>query len=62
MRADMMEQAWHVVQPVLDTWAADKAGFSDYESGSDSPRTAGKLIGRNGERACWPVSLAEWKP
>src|SRR5690348_10875232 len=49
MRADMVEQAWRVVQPVLDTWAADKADFPGYESGSDGPRAGDKLIGRNGE-------------
>ena len=31
MRADMVEQAWRIVQPVLDAWAAEKADFPDYE-------------------------------
>jgi hypothetical protein len=26
MRADMVEQAWRIVQPVLDAWATEKAG------------------------------------
>ena len=37
MRADMVEQAWRIVQPVLDAWAAEKADFPNYNSGSDGP-------------------------
>ena len=29
MRADMVEQAWRIVQPVLDAWAAEKADFPE---------------------------------
>jgi len=42
MRADMVEQAWRIVQPVLDDWAAKNADFPDYDSGSD---------GRSGRQA-----------
>jgi glucose-6-phosphate 1-dehydrogenase len=28
MRADMVEQAWRIVQPVLDAWATEKAGVA----------------------------------
>src|SRR6185312_4804277 len=46
MRADMVEQAWRVVQPVLDAWAAGPPDFPNYASGSDGPRAAGDLIAR----------------
>jgi glucose-6-phosphate 1-dehydrogenase len=55
MRADMVEQAWRIVQPVLDAWAAEKADVPDYESGSDGPKTADELLAHNGERAWRPV-------
>jgi glucose-6-phosphate 1-dehydrogenase len=58
MRADMVEQAWRVVQPVLDAWAAEKADFPDYDSGSDGPKAAGELLARGGERAWRPISLS----
>jgi glucose-6-phosphate 1-dehydrogenase len=63
MRADMVEQAWRVVQPVLDAWAAEKADFPDYDSGSDGPKAADELLMRDGERAWRPVGLpSERKP
>ena len=55
MRADMIEQAWRIVQPVLDAWAADKADFPNYESGSSGPAAADSLL--DDERAWRPVSL-----
>jgi glucose-6-phosphate 1-dehydrogenase len=56
MRADMVEQAWRVVQPVLDAWAAEKAEFPNYDSGSDGPKAANELLARDGDRAWRPVS------
>jgi len=56
MRADMVEQGWRVVQPVLDAWAAETAGFPDYESGGDGPKVADELLARDGERAWCPVT------
>src|SRR5665213_2454376 len=44
MRADMVEQAWRIVQPVLDAWATEKADFPDYDSGSDGPNAADELL------------------
>jgi glucose-6-phosphate 1-dehydrogenase len=44
MRADMVEHAWRIVQPVLDAWAGEKAAFPNYESGSDGPRAADDLL------------------
>src|SRR5262249_27155430 len=44
MRADMVEQAWRVVQPVLDVWATKEAMFPNYSSGSDGPKDADELL------------------
>jgi glucose-6-phosphate 1-dehydrogenase len=55
MRADMIEHAWRVVQPVLDEWAATKADCPDYESGSAGPKAAGALL--SGDRVWRPVAL-----
>ena len=55
MRADMVEQAWRIVQPVLDHWAANKADFPNYDSGSDGPADADALL-KHGRR--WrPVTM-----
>jgi glucose-6-phosphate 1-dehydrogenase len=50
MRADMVEQTWRIVQPVLDGWALKDAQFPNYESGSDGPREADELLSRDGAR------------
>jgi glucose-6-phosphate 1-dehydrogenase len=63
MRADMVEQAWRIVQPVLDAWAAKQADFPDYDSGDDGPKAADELLARDGDRAWRPVGLgSEQKP
>jgi glucose-6-phosphate 1-dehydrogenase len=63
MRADMVEEAWRVVQPVLDAWAADKGDIPRYSSGSDGPKAADELLARDGERAWRSVSRPpEQKP
>jgi len=49
MRADMVEHAWRVVQPVLDAWARDDAGdIPIYASGSAGPSEADALLKRDG--------------
>ncbi|HEY4943518.1 MAG TPA: glucose-6-phosphate dehydrogenase [Rhizomicrobium sp.] len=55
MRADMVEEAWRIVQPVLESWAAKKPEFSDYASGSDGPEAADELLARDGGRVWRPV-------
>jgi len=55
MRADMVEQAWRVVQPALDAWAAEPDGIHAYDSGSDGPKAAHDLLARDGKRAWRPV-------
>jgi glucose-6-phosphate 1-dehydrogenase len=56
MRADMVEHGWRIVQPVLDAWAAEKAKFPNYDSGSDGPKAADELLARDGGRAWRPVA------
>jgi glucose-6-phosphate 1-dehydrogenase len=52
MRADMVEHAWRVVQPVLDAWAEDDAaGLPVYPAGSSGPGEAEELLARDGR--CW---------
>jgi glucose-6-phosphate 1-dehydrogenase len=58
MRADMVEQAWRIVQPVLDAWAAHPGDFPNYAAGSDGPKAADGLIGRDGGRAWRSLDLA----
>jgi glucose-6-phosphate 1-dehydrogenase len=57
MRADMVEESWRIVQPVLDAWAAQKPDFPNYESGSAGPKAADELIARDGPRAWRKVEL-----
>jgi glucose-6-phosphate 1-dehydrogenase len=50
MRADMVEQTWRIVQPVLDAWA--KKGGADlpiYPAGSSGPSEADALLTRDGQ-------------
>jgi glucose-6-phosphate 1-dehydrogenase len=56
MRADMIEQAWRIVQPVLDAW--DKGDGSKppvYRAGSSGPDEADSLLTREG-RAWRPIN------
>jgi glucose-6-phosphate 1-dehydrogenase len=48
MRADMIEQAWRIVQPVLDAWANGGSDLASYDAGSDGPKEADELLGRDG--------------
>ena len=50
-RADMVEAAWKVVQPVLDSWAANKTEAEIYPSGSNGPAGADALLANDGGRA-----------
>jgi glucose-6-phosphate 1-dehydrogenase len=52
MRADMVEQSWRIVQPVLDAWAKDGAAdLPIYPAGSAGPSEADALLARDGR--CW---------
>jgi glucose-6-phosphate 1-dehydrogenase len=47
-RADMVEAAWTVVQPVLDVWhALPPRQFPNYPAGTWGPREAEELLGRD---------------
>lgn len=54
MRADMVEEGWRVLQPVLDAWAAKKGDVPTYRSGSGGPTVANELLMIDGAR--------EWRP
>jgi glucose-6-phosphate 1-dehydrogenase len=55
MRADMVEEAWRIVQPVLDDWAANPADIADYASGSDGPAAADALLAQDADRRWRPI-------
>ncbi|BCH32334.1 glucose-6-phosphate 1-dehydrogenase [Mesorhizobium sp. L-8-10] len=61
MRADMVEQAWRVVQPVLDDWTEKGTPVEGYASGSDGPASADELLARDGNRAWRPLTAARPK-
>jgi glucose-6-phosphate 1-dehydrogenase len=51
MRADMVEQAWRIVQPVLDDWAKNRAEEPPiYPAGGSGPSEADALLTRDGRR------------
>jgi glucose-6-phosphate 1-dehydrogenase len=50
-RADMVEAAWRVVQPVLDAWDAGQDSVEIYPSGSAGPAGADALLAKDGDRA-----------
>jgi glucose-6-phosphate 1-dehydrogenase len=54
MRADMVEQTWRIVQPVLDAWADKSAELPVYPSGGAGPGEADALLARDG-RSWLPV-------
>jgi glucose-6-phosphate 1-dehydrogenase len=56
IRADMAEQGWRIVQPILDAWAAHKPDFPNYASGADGPLAASDLISGGGGRQWRPLS------
>ena len=50
-RADQVEGAWRVVQPVLDAWAAERpTDFPNYAAGSPGPEAADELLRRDGRQ------------
>jgi glucose-6-phosphate 1-dehydrogenase len=60
MRADTIEEAWRIVQPVLDAWANDAATnpqpIDGYPSGGQGPAAADALLARS-DRVWRPVDL-----
>jgi glucose-6-phosphate 1-dehydrogenase len=57
-RADMVEAAWSVIEPVLDVWKAlPPRGFPNYPAGSWGPQEADDLLERDGR--AWRSVLAD---
>jgi glucose-6-phosphate 1-dehydrogenase len=55
-RADQVESAWKIVDPVLDAWASEKPKqFPNYVAGSEGPECADELLTRDGH-AWRPIS------
>jgi glucose-6-phosphate 1-dehydrogenase len=50
MRADMVEETWRIVQPLLDAWAADRAEPPTYPAGSSGPSEADALLASDNRR------------
>lgn len=48
MRADQVESAWEVVQPVLDAWSTAQSNFPNYAAGTWGPESAEMLIQQDG--------------
>ncbi len=50
-RTDLVETAWEIAQPILDSWASERAkDFPNYPAGSWGPREAFDLIEDDGRR------------
>jgi glucose-6-phosphate 1-dehydrogenase len=50
-RTDLVELAWRIAQPILDTWATTPApDFPNYPAGSWGPKAAYDLLARDGRR------------
>jgi glucose-6-phosphate 1-dehydrogenase len=47
-RGDWVEQAWGLLQPIIDAWSATPAGLPLYEAGSWGPPEADAFIARDG--------------
>jgi glucose-6-phosphate 1-dehydrogenase len=56
-RGDLVEAAWRVAQPLMDSWKAKPADFPNYARGSWGPTAASDLIERDGR--CWFELLNE---
>jgi glucose-6-phosphate 1-dehydrogenase len=49
-RTDLVETAWRIAQPLLDTWKADTPDFPNYAAGTWGPKAAFELIERDGRK------------
>ncbi|HTW35146.1 MAG TPA: glucose-6-phosphate dehydrogenase [Rhizomicrobium sp.] len=55
-RADMVESAWRIVQPLLDAWGSEPPpDFPNYKAGSTGPAGADRLIANDGGRSWLPI-------
>jgi hypothetical protein len=49
-RGDLVEAAWRVAQPILDTWATTPVEFPNYIRSTWGPKAAAEMIARDGRR------------
>jgi glucose-6-phosphate 1-dehydrogenase len=49
-RADLVDAAWQIAQPILDSWAATPPDFPNYIRSTWGPKAAADLIARDGRR------------
>jgi glucose-6-phosphate 1-dehydrogenase len=41
IRGDEAEEAWRILEPVLEAWSKDLVPLAEYPAGSDGPRAQG---------------------
>jgi glucose-6-phosphate 1-dehydrogenase len=51
MRADQVESAWRIIEPILEAWREPPGDFPNYRAGSWGPQSADELLARDG--CCW---------
>lgn len=49
-RADMIETAWAVVDPILNAWTQGECALARYAAGTDGPAEANELLTRDGRQ------------
>jgi glucose-6-phosphate 1-dehydrogenase len=50
-RADEVEEAWSIVDPLIEAWAgADEPSMPNYDAGTWGPPEADELLARDGRR------------
>lgn len=47
-RADEVETAWGIIDPIIKAWEADKEPLASYEPGTWGPKEADKLLAKDG--------------
>jgi glucose-6-phosphate 1-dehydrogenase len=52
-RADEVETAWGIIDPIIRTWEAQKQPLASYKPGTSGPRDADDLLDRDGR--CWSM-------
>jgi glucose-6-phosphate 1-dehydrogenase len=49
-RADEVETAWGLIDPILHSWGTQKQPLASYEPGSWGPSEADELLAREGRK------------
>jgi glucose-6-phosphate 1-dehydrogenase len=49
IRTDEVDQAWRIVDPLLEAWAEGRPALEQYQAGTWGPREADRLLGREGK-------------